>query len=651
MKKQILFAAAALALAAVCCQKNPSEAPVAEPVMRTFTCTFASAQSDDPTKVAIASDGKTSWEVGDQLMIHGEYTKSPYSQIVTLSAGDISADKKTATFTLPDLTVYDRSGSGYKSNLYIAYPASAVVENDHCYWNTRFSSSNHPLMVGYNNGNVFVLHNICGLITFTVSGDFDTYVLEGKNGETVGYSALQTRIRLNEGGTENLDGFPVRTGTNDSYTTVGTTSVSAAVTADGSTVNMISIPGGADFTSGFTIKFLKSGSVVKTLSTKAVNLEYGKLLPLGDVTSYLKDYVAPTSHPNTIGVDVATATDLGATATANCYIVDGSVAANAGASFKFKAVKGNSATVLSGVTSVSVLWETKNTSTAPSAGDIIASADYDQAAGEDPYIVFKTPATLTPGNALIAAKNAGGDILWSWHIWIPATAITTVTDATVFGSKAIMDRNLGALVAAPSSAAATVESYGLLYEWGRKDPFPGMAGLTTSSAAAVAGTAMTKYSGTLTIDESIAQPTTYAYVANKDWVDAGEQSNTLWTTTKTVYDPCPPGYIVPTRNGSVHFWGSTALNALDASDNFADNGATYYSFQLGTGTAVVFPFAGYIDDSGGSYYKAGVRSLVWSSYASSADKAYGRDSRHDGPSFARSEPARSRGASVRCVAE
>jgi len=60
MKKQILFAAAALALAAIACQKNPSEAPVTEPVMRTFTCTFASAQSDQPINITVQSvlDGR-----------------------------------------------------------------------------------------------------------------------------------------------------------------------------------------------------------------------------------------------------------------------------------------------------------------------------------------------------------------------------------------------------------------------------------------------------------------------------------------------------------------------------------------------------------------------------------------------------------------
>ncbi len=639
MRKQILFAAAALALAAVACQKNPSEAPVTEPVMRTFTCTFETPAPD--SKVAISDLGKSTWEVGDEILIHGSKMGTSGSDVYStiVRVGDpgtaLSADNKKVTFSIPTISSPHSQPADYHSNLYIEYPASAV--SDYSNGSTRYYSSfkktNLPLMAGCNNdtvndGNSFTLYNCCGIISFTVSGDFDSYSFSGNGGEVVGYTTYLVRI---QDGNSSLDKRNFNNGSTGPLTTI-----TEDVVCDGTTVNYICLPNGTDFSGGFTIQFLKGGSIKKIVTTsKAVNVARGKLLPLGNVTGNLKDYVAPTSHPNTIGVDVATATNLGDPATANSYIVDGSVPANAGASFKFKAVKGNSATVLSGVASVSVLWETKNTSTAPSAGDIIASADYDQAAGEDPYIVFKTPATLTPGNALIAAKNAGGDILWSWHIWIPATAITSSTFGGIVAN-AMMDRNLGALVAAEADEAEPpVTSFGLFYAWGRKDPFPspktGVAGSVSYDAAL------------MTVAESVQNPTAYVKTGGdsvKDWTT--EMDNGLWAKTKTVYDPCPAGYSVAYRDKAETFWGG-----ISGATGYEFN-TTYKWFKAGD-PATVFPVPGYIDQ--GSLEKEGVRAYIWSSYASSGDKNIAYQMYVDSGSISVTEQRKSRAGNIRCVAE
>ena len=83
-----------------------------EPVQKetkTFTLTFA--QPD--TKVAVTNEGKTTWEVGDEIMIHGG-TDGAERQKVTLTADDISADGKKATITF-DINPYDRTADGYLS--------------------------------------------------------------------------------------------------------------------------------------------------------------------------------------------------------------------------------------------------------------------------------------------------------------------------------------------------------------------------------------------------------------------------------------------------------------------------------------------------------------------------------------------------------
>ena len=332
------------------------------------------------------------------------------------------------------------------------------------------------------------------------------------------------------------------------------------------------------------------------------------------------------------------AIDLSKDATANSYIV------NEAGWYKFKAVKGNTTESVGTVASAAILWETWNTQEEVTANSVIATVAF-----VNDYIEFTTPETLKPGNALIAAKDAEGTILWSWHIWIPKTAITLVTEEQ-YSNKPIMSRNLGALVDAVEGAAAPVESFGLLYEWGRKDPFPGLGVASGSGAATVAGTAITYQEERMTIEEAIQHPTAYVNIAKKSWTPAAtatETDGSLWgETTKTVYDPCPVGYMLPQRLGT-DFWKGTNMATVSGFAYSVENG--YFSYG-----ALVFPLAGYIDDGGEGHKKAGARSLLWSGrWDSGTENGYGffSDATADVPSFNRSSQPRTRGGSARCVAE
>ena len=114
-------------------------------------------------------------------------------------------------------------------------------------------------------------------------------------------------------------------------------------------------------------------------------------------------------HPYelTYDLDVSSATDLSSSASANCYIIS-----EAGL-YKFKTVKGNSTTSVGSVASASILWETFGTDTAPEPSDLISGFCY-----KDGYIAFQTADTFKKGTAVIAANDADGNILWSWHIWL-----------------------------------------------------------------------------------------------------------------------------------------------------------------------------------------------------------------------------------------
>ena len=323
---------------------------------------------------------------------------------------------------------------------------------------------------------------------------------------------------------------------------------------------------------------------------------------------------------------------------ANSYIVT-----EAG-EYKFWAVKGNSGIEVNPA-SVEVLWETWNNAEEVTANSVIANVSLSGS-----YVVFSTPETLKPGNAVIAAKDAAGVILWSWHIWVPETEIVTA-DYGIYPAP-MMDRNLGALVAATADAAAPVESFGLNYQWGRKDPFPGPKAVKSGDNATVAGVAVSTKPGNgttaescMTVEETIANPTVLGFTQNGDWLPAELADNTLWQNeVKTMYDPCPPGYRVPARDTESAFHSSDLSTATGWQDNAANNW-----FALGDPLAV-FPFAGYRDDySPGGLTHAYDRGAYWTAYSSQAPKAYYVNVR-TGSAHARAEAGKSRAGSVRCVA-
>ena len=205
------------------------------------------------------------------------------------------------------------------------------------------------------------------------------------------------------------------------------------------------------------------------------------------------------------------ATDLSGSESANCYVVS-----NAGA-YKFKSVKGNSSTSVGSVASAEVLWESFGTDIEPNVGDFIKSVSH-----SDGYIYFQTADTFKEGNAVIAAKDASGTILWSWHIWL-----TDQPQGQEYYNNAgiMMDRNLGATSATPGDVGAL----GLLYQWGRKDPFLGSSSISSSIVAKSTislPSTVSSNSSNGTIEYTTAHPTTFIIYnsSNDDWYYTGGKS-------------------------------------------------------------------------------------------------------------------------------
>lgn len=214
---------------------------------------------------------------------------------------------------------------------------------------------------------------------------------------------------------------------------------------------------------------------------------------------------------------------------------------------------------------------------------------------------------LVEGNAVIAAYNDKKNVVWSWHIWV----VDDVQDVEMTmgdGTVKFMDRNIGALKVAGNDAASNLSSYGLYYQWGRKDPSPGPPsydyGLFDMSVAPIStlnGTqtsVVDKIVNRTTVSDAARYPLALFYPGDPaqysyNWLYQRDDSLWGWdyvtgTGEKSDFDPCPYGYRVPfqeleavTIEGSVSF--STARVTVETEDG------TLY-----------FPYTGWKGDDVGS---------------------------------------------------
>ena len=295
--------------------------------------------------------------------------------------------------------------------------------------------------------------------------------------------------------------------------------------------------------------------------------------------------------------------DLSAKGTANCYIV----APGSEASFDAR-FKGNSSTESIGpATACKLVWQTEKS--------LISGLAY-----ADGRISFT--AADKPGNALVAALDAEGDILWSWHLWVvdydASNEFTTPENAN--GTTwTFMDRNLGAV----NTGHGDTGSYGMIYQWGRKDPFPGAVSHTVINEDYSYQTdgepelydidnnvlpkirELARYHGTL--DLSVKNPMVF-YALTKyntgekdeygqdivvddprtgDWTDVSDDN--AWggeSFAKTIYDPSPVGYKVPVcdaKGATPYAWLTYAQMTWDTEGEGAEQDGQWFP---ATGTRV-----------------------------------------------------------------
>lgn len=274
-------------------------------------------------------------------------------------------------------------------------------------------------------------------------------------------------------------------------------------------------------------------------------------------------------------------------------------------------------------------------------------------------VINFTKPSAAYGNALIAAKDGSGKILWSWHIWCTDTgAAQPWIGSSSKNVYHMMDRDLGATYSANTlltyDTAEGIElikrSIGMMYQWGRKDPMMPVYEISASSStsqfttmydiagnvvarpASVSAETISSYGA---IKSTIENPTTtYFGTTNtsKDWFsDKGsgtgptKRAYYLWgnpqgynynhatnpcTPVKTIYDPCPPGWMVP--GGDIF----TSLYSLSNGD-----AGRLFRYDSDTSHSVFFAFFGATGWSTGNL--TGIKSsfYLWTSTYSSANSS------------------------------
>ena len=333
------------------------------------------------------------------------------------------------------------------------------------------------------------------------------------------------------------------------------------------------------------------------------------------------------------GIDLSTYTDLSAEGTANCYLV------KAAGKYKFKAVKGNSDATVGNVKKTEVLWESFGTDVAPNVGDLVTGVGY-----KNGYVYFSTPEVFGNGNASIAVRNSKDVILWSWHIWCSEEGWNDQVYPNNAGT--MMDRNLGATSATPGDIGA----FGLLYQWGRKDPFMGSCAKSGTNFVASTGN-WNVASSSNKMDFAEENPMTFA----TGWY-GGSVPGEGWHTSeseKGLYDPCPVGYRVP-DGGENGFW-ATALGTSSSTSTGtkwdSTNIGRHWTLADGT-TAAWYPAVGYRNDYSGALGNVGSYGYYWSASPNPSDsyRAYHLYFNNGLVTPAYSSN-RSSGYSVRCVRE
>ena len=578
--KKSLFVVWVAALMGAACQieiVEPAESGASYDVLS------AQIEQDEETKTTLDESNNVLWSENDQIIAfmktsYGhKYQIQPsfvgktyanFSKISSASGDDLSAgmewDHIVAYYPYSESIECEKSNGNYA--LDVVLPAEQTYEEN------SFGNGTFP-MVAVSQDNNITFKNVCGGVKLQFKGTqkVKSITLQSKNDEKVSGAAKITAYT--DGTKPTIEMDPAASAT-------VTLNCGEGVLLNETTVTefIIALPP-VVFTEGFEVTIIgANGEEQKLKTVKQIEISRSTLCVMPEVT--IEESYLPEGPLN----------DLSENGTANCYIISNS------GSYKFTPTKGNSNESVGEIASAEVIWESFGIDVTPNVGDLVKRVKY-----KDGVIYFDTQSEYKEGNAVIAAKDAGGTILWSWHIWF-----TDHPEGQEYFNDAgtMMDRNLGATSATPGDVGAL----GLLYQWGRKDPFLGSSSISESVEAKSTITwPSSSWGGTTTIASAIANPTTFieAYSENFDWYHSISSSNdnTRWTESsndKSIYDPCPVGWRVPDGDSN-GVWSKALGSNLDFDYTYdSANKGINFSGMFGSESTIWYPASGCRSPTDGS---------------------------------------------------
>lgn len=373
-------------------------------------------------------------------------------------------------------------------------------------------------------------------------------------------------------GTLNENTWTLSDGVNSSSTNPFTLSygsaVSAGVTADITGTNNIFMMLPQTLPATAKLKMVVDDEEFETelTGTWQIGKEYTYNITIGEV-----DTTIDLSMVDNAGNARASMT------TANCYMV------HAAGDYKLPLVYGNA--IKNGATNTASFYTTnsgeyvlsrfinhagtgitdpwlKNNGATPSSAELLwqdSPGLITEVTVVDDYLYF-TVGTFTYGNAVIAVKNSSGTILWSWHIWVTDETYTDlITVATGSHTYRMAPCNLG-WEPQGANGKLGISPY---YQWGRKDPLSPAQSYNNFSARPVydiSNNTVTPFDNEGLSDVSLSNVVKERIIKPTTFVDNNVNAVNLWhvsnmdldnvstATTKSIYDPCPPGFCLPTQN-------------------------------------------------------------------------------------------------------
>ena len=291
------------------------------------------------------------------------------------------------------------------------------------------------------------------------------------------------------------------------------------------------------------------------------------------------------------------------------------------------------------------------------AQDLVTNCSLIKEDNKNKYLKFEvSKENIDQGNAVIAVQDGDGTTLWSWHIWVTdhayrsTIAVKNRTEQTAYfmpvplgwcdpsDSRASKEYtvNFSQTTSGGRSLVQTISQVASLitagnapfYQWGRKDPFVGSTGSGETTKTWYDGSGNTKTdtnpvtTQTRTKAESIQHPEKYIS-GNSTWDSSDTFDNWNANVTsqpsspfndnevvKTVYDPSPVGFKMPTTNAFTGFGSNRTVN-------FEGSWDSGYKFKTNSSSpnpsSIYFRANGYRNyNSDGSLNGVGSYGYYWS---------------------------------------